>query len=166
MIRDTQLRLIDAVNEEVDKIEVEIETVIKSDDSMKRNFELILTVRAIGRIIGFYLIAYTENFTSFIDARSFACFSGIAPFASSSGTVIGKSRVHPYANKQLKSLLSMAALSAIQFKGEYSEYYKKRVEAGKNKMSTLNIIRNKIVFRVFAVVKRGSPYVDLYKFAA
>jgi hypothetical protein len=33
-------------------------------------------------------------------------------------------------------------------------------------MSTLNIIRNKLVFRIFAVVKRGTPYVDLSKFAA
>ena len=166
MIRDVQQRLINSVNDEIEKIENEIESEIKSDASMNRNFELILSVRAIGKIVGFYLIAHTGNFTSFIDARSFACFSGIAPFANSSGTVIGRSRVHPYANKQLKTLLSMAAMSAIQIKGEYREYYKKRVGEGKNKMSTINIIRNKIIFRAFAIVKRGSPYVDLYKFVA
>jgi hypothetical protein len=60
----------------------------------------------------------------------------------------------------------MAAMSAIQIKGEYKEYYKRRTESGKNKMSTINVVRNKIVFRAFAVVKRGVPYVDLYKFAA
>jgi hypothetical protein len=30
----------------------------------------------------------------------------------------------------------------------------------------LNIIRNKIVSRIFATVKRGTPYVELGKFAA
>lgn len=50
---------------------------------------------------------------------------------------------------------------------EYLQYFNKRVnELGKNKMSTLNIIRNKIVYRVFAVVQRQTPYVDLLKFAA
>jgi transposase len=166
VIREVQQRLIKAINEEIKKVEAEIEAEIKSDASIKRNYELILTVRAIGKIVGYYLIAYTENFTSFIDARSFACYSGIAPFANSSGTVTGRSRVHPFANKQLKSLLNMAAMAAMKIKGEYREYYNRRVEAGKNKMSTLNIIRNKIVFRAFAVVKRGSPYVDLNKFAA
>ena len=39
-------------------------------------------------------------------------------------------------------------------------------ELGKSKMSTINIIRNKIVARIFAVVNRGTPYVDLYKFIA
>ena len=33
-------------------------------------------------------------------------------------------------------------------------------------MSTINIIRNKIVSRVFAVVKRQTPYVNTMKFAA
>ena len=166
IIKDIQKRLITALNDEINHVEKEISAIIKMDDLVETNFKLITSVRGIGKILGFYLIAFTENFTSFIDARSFACFAGIAPFANSSGTMIGKSKVHPYANKQLKSLLNMAAMSAIQHKGEYREYYNKRLEIGKNKMSSLNIIRNKILFRVFAVVKRGSPYVDLYKFAA
>jgi len=45
-------------------------------------------------------------------------------------------------------------------------YYKKRVLQGKSKMSTINIIRNKLIARVFAVVKRGTPYVDTIKYAA
>ena len=58
-------------------------------------------------------------------------------------------------------------MSAIQLRGEYQQYYSKRVnELGKNKMSTMNIIRNKLVYRVFAVVQRETPYVDLQKFAA
>ncbi|MCX6244257.1 MAG: IS110 family transposase [Bacteroidetes bacterium] len=166
IIKEVQQRLINAVNDEVRNVEEEVAHIIKMDPLMDRNFNLITSVKGIGKILGFYLIAFTENFTAFIDARSFACFAGTAPFANSSGTVIGKSRVHPYANKQIKSLLNMAAMSAIQLKGEYREYYNKRLEIGKNKMSSLNIIRNKILFRVFAVVKRGSPYVDLYRYAA
>ena len=166
IIKEVQQRLIKSVNDEVSKVEKEVTDIIKMDPLMDKNFKLITSVRGIGKILGFYLIAFTGNFTSFIDARSLACFVGIAPFANSSGTVTGKSKVHPYANKQLKSLLNMAAMSAIQCKGEYREYFNKRVEKGKNKMSSLNIIRNKILFRVFAVVKRGTPYVDLYRFAA
>ena len=166
MIREIQQRLIDAEDAEIEKIEKAITEIIESDQSMNTNYGLILSVRGIGKIIAFYLTAYTENFTAFINPRSFACFAGIAPFANSSGTVTGRSHVHPYGNKQIKGLLNMAAMSAIQIPGEYKQYYKKRTEAGKNKMSTLNIIRNKIVFRAFAVVKRGTPYVNFMKYAA
>jgi transposase len=60
----------------------------------------------------------------------------------------------------------MAAMNAIKINGEYKQYYLRRQQEGKNNMSTLNIIRNKILARIFAVVKRQTPYVDLYKFAA
>jgi len=57
-------------------------------------------------------------------------------------------------------------MSSIQLTGEYQMYYLRRTADGKNKMSTLNIIRNKLIFRAFAIIKRGSGYVDLHKFAA
>ena len=60
----------------------------------------------------------------------------------------------------------MSAISAIQHDAELKMYYKKRVEEGKHKMTALNIIRNKIVARIFATVKRGTPYVEINKFAA
>lgn len=167
IIKKVQQRLINNLNIEIETIEKEIIEIIKSDTAMDKNFKLILSVRGIGKIIAFYLIAFTANFTLFANARAFACYCGIAPFENSSGTTLGKPRVHPYANKQLKTLLNLAAMNTIKIKGEYQQYYNKRInELGKNKMSTLNIIRNKIIYRVFAVVNRGTPYVDLYKFAA
>ncbi|MCF6182843.1 MAG: IS110 family transposase, partial [Lutibacter sp.] len=45
-------------------------------------------------------------------------------------------------------------------------YYHKRVEQGKNKMSTINIIRCKLMARAFAAVNRQTPYVNTLKFVA
>ena len=52
----------------------------------------------------------------------------------------------------------MAALSAINVKGDIQEYYHRKVAEGKNKMSVINAIRNKLIHRIFAVVKRSTPY--------
>jgi transposase len=167
IIKDCQERMIRSLDAEILMIEGQIDLLIKSDPSMIKNFTLLLSVKGIGKILGFYLIAFTANFTLFATARAFACYCGIAPFGYSSGTIIGKTRVHPFANKQLKSLLNMAALSVITRRGEHRDYYNKRVnELGKNKMSTLNIIRNKVLFRAFAVVNRQTPYVDINRYAA
>jgi transposase len=165
-IRNIQLQLIEDYSKKINEIEKEIIRVIESEEEMKRNFMLIMTVRGVGKVLAFYCIACSENFTTFNNPRSFACYAGIAPFASSSGTVTGKSKVHPFANKLLKSILHMASISVIRLPGEFKLYYQKRIATGKSKMSSLNVIRNKIVFRIFAVVKRGSPYVDVYKYAS
>jgi len=166
-IRESQLRLIGHLNEELQRVEEQIDQIINSLPQWQINYKLIQSVRGIGPILAKYLVIFTENFTVFTDPRKFACYAGIAPFEYSSGTSVkGRTKVHPLANKHLKSLLNMAAMGAIQLEGEYKQYFKRRTDEGKNKMSTLNIIRNKLVFRIFAVVKRGTPYVDLYKFAA
>lgn len=166
LIIDIQKRLINNLNIEIEIIEKKIKEIINDNDDLKKNFNLVKSVDGIGDIIAFYFIAFTNNFISFSNPRAFACYCGIAPFESSSGTVKGKSHVHNYGNKQLKSLLNLASMSASNRKGELAIYYQNRVSMGENKMSTLNIIRNKLLYRVFAVVKRGTPYVDLYKFAS
>jgi transposase len=168
MIKQVQERLIENITTEIDKIEQQILVIIKSEESINRNYTLTISVRSVGKIMAFYMIAYTANFTRFDNPRKFSCFSGTAPFDYTSGTSIrGKTQVHKCANKQLKAILNMAAVSAIGIKGEYKNYYQRRInEMGKSKMSTINIVRNKLIFRIFAVVKRGTPYVDLQKFAA
>ena len=66
----------------------------------------------------------------------------------------------------MKSLLDLCAKVAIQHNSEMKKYYQSRLAIGKNKMSTINIIRNKILARIFAVVDRKTHYVDFMKYAA
>ena len=166
VIRQIQDRMIATLNEEIVKVDERIEELIASSNDWQINYQLIQTVRGIGPVLAKYIIIYTENFCRIDNPRSFACYAGIAPFEYSSGSSVkGRTRVHPCANKQLKSLLNTAAMCAIQLSGEYKTYFQRRTAEGKNKMSTLNIIRNKLVGRAFAVVRRQTPYVDLTKFA-
>ena len=151
----------------IERIDEEIENLILKSELLKTNYQLLLTVSGIGKVLAAYFIAYTHNFTRFADARKFCCFSGIAPFEHSSGSSVrGRTKVNNLANKRLKTLLNMAAMSCITRENEYKKYYDRRVKEGKNKMSTLNVIRNKIVFRVFAVIKRQTPYVNMLKYSA
>ena len=159
-----QKKMVTSLSKQISIIEKEIKTLIKQDESISQTYELITSVRGIGFVLAVNLIVATNCFTSFNDSRKFACYAGIAPFEKQSGTSLrSKPRVSHLANKKLKSLLNMAAFSAIQSDPELKLYYLERVLSGKSKMSTMNIIRNKIVHRVFAVVKRGTPYVVLNK---
>lgn len=60
----------------------------------------------------------------------------------------------------------MCALTAKKYDFELKEYFEKKVSEGKNKMLVLNNIRNKLLTRVFAVIKRQQPYINIKKFAA
>jgi len=56
----------------------------------------------------------------------------------------------------------MAALSTTQSQGDLQEYYVRKVAEGKNKMSVLNAIRNKLVLRIFACVNQNREYEKIY----
>jgi hypothetical protein len=57
----------------------------------------------------------------------------------------------------------MAAVSvATGAKGELHEYYVKKVNGGKNKMSVLNAVRAKLVPGMFAVIKNDVQYEKNY----
>lgn len=164
---DTQLKMINYLDKQVLNIEKELKLLISKDHKLNTIYGLVTSIKGVGEQTALFLIAYTNGFTKFKDNRKFASYCGVAPFPNQSGTSIrGKTKVSHLANKKIKSLLDMCAKSAIQSSSEMKTYYEKRVEMGKNKMSTINIIRNKLLARIFAVVKRGTPYVDTMKYAA
>jgi transposase len=166
MLFDAYAEIINGLKSQIRKVEAAIKEILEADEELKQTLELITGIKGVGFIIGTYMIVYTHNFTRFDTWRKFACYAGIAPFENQSGTIRGKTKVSPLANKQLKTLLHMAALRAAHSDKELHAYYKKRVDGGKSKLETLNIIRNKVVSRVFAIAKRKTPYVDIMKFAA
>lgn len=167
IIMQTQLKLIKNFDTQIEKLMNEIESIINKQKALKQNFHLLQSIRGVGKIVALTTIIKTHNFTRFANARKFACFCGTAPFEHSSGTSIRKkSRVSHLADKQMKSLLDLSAKSAIQYDKELREYYLKRTEGGKSKMSTINVVRNKILYRMFAVIKRQTPFTENYLQAA
>ena len=155
------------LTKKIDEVDALIQELIASDEELSRTYSLVISVPGIGQQIAAHLIVTTRNFTTFDNARQMACYAGIAPFEYSSGSSIrGKTRVSHLANKQLKSLISMGALSARRADKELGLYFKRKVEEGKNGMSVMNAIRNKLIGRVFATVKRGTPFVPLMQHAA
>lgn len=160
-------KMIHYLGKQIVAIEKEMLDLIKNDQKMNKLYHLITSIKGVGPILALNLLIATNCFTGFTDSRKFACYAGIAPFKKQSGTSLNmKSRVSHYANKKLKSLLNLSASSAIQTDPELKAYYQRRIENGKSKMSTLNIVRNKILHRIFAVVKRETPYVPLFQHAA
>ena len=70
------------------------------------------------------------------------------------------------ANKGLKKLLYLCALSAVKYYPEFRQYFDRKKSEGKNGMLILNAIKNKLVLRVVAVVNKQSAYVENYQKAA
>ncbi len=164
---ETQQKMIKYLNKQIDKVEKEMDDIVKSHPRLKRQYSLITGITSVGPQTALFVIAFTAGFTKFKNSRKFASYCGIAPFPNVSGTSLkGRPKVSHLANKKIKSLLDQCAKNAIIHNHEMKMYYQRRLEDGKQKMSTINIVRNKLLARIFAVVTRNTPYVNTMKYAA
>ena len=159
--------LLKQIKNSIKKIEIRIKEVIKSNDQLNKQDQLARSIPGIGAQTSAYLIIATKGFSSFDNWRKFACYSGVVPFEFSSGTSVrGKTKVNHMADKKMKSLLQMCVLTAIKYDPQLKDYYNMKKAEGKNSMLVMNNIRCKLISRVFAVISRGTPYINTYKFAS
>lgn len=146
------------------KIETAIVKKIQSNKLTANQYRLLLSIPCIGPVTAAYLIACSNAFSLCNSGKELACYCGVVPFEYQSGISIkGKHRVHKMANKNLKSLLHLCAVSSLRYVQELRDYYDRKVQEGKHKMSVINAIRNKLILRAYAVIKKGEPFVNKYR---
>jgi transposase len=149
----------------IEQIERKIQKLIEGDETLSHQFKLLCSIDGVGERTAVKVIVETNAFRDFSDARKFCCHAGVAPFSYTSGSSIrSRNRVSHRAEKSIKALLHMGALTAAtRSKGELHEYYMKKVAEGKNKMSVLNAVRAKLVHRMFAVIRNNKFYEKDYR---
>ncbi|MEM1134872.1 MAG: transposase [Bacteroidota bacterium] len=160
--------VIKSLDAQIKEVEKKIEKLIEDDAHLRSMHEIVTSVDGVGKVTSGQILVHTNEFKDFDSAKKFACYSGrhpggVVPFDFSSGSSIrSKPRVSHQANKKMKELLHLSALSATVMKGELNDYYNRKVAEEKNKMLVLNNIRNKLIHRIFKCVKENRKYEKIY----
>lgn len=147
--------------DQINAIEKAIKTVIESDCQIKHTYDLLISIPGIGLINALTTIIATCNFTRFQNARQYAKFSCVSPLSRQSGTSVrGGEHVSHTGHNEIKSLLSQGARSVINTDPQFKAYYERKRAEGKTHGCVMNAVKFKLICRMFAVIKRHSPYVD------
>jgi transposase len=150
---------IQGLESSLEQVEEKMSECIEQDPELKRKYDLVTTVKGVGKVLAISLLVYTQGFDKIQHARQLACYCGVAPFEHKSGTSIrGKTGVSKFANQHLKKVLHMAATSSVCHNQELKAYYQRKLAQGKTKMCVLNAVRNKLLHQIVAVLKRGTAY--------
>lgn len=166
VVKTHNRQTLSALRKQLKQLDDKISALLRSNEDLKKKQELLKTIPGIAEVGSLYLLLATKGFTRFKNWRKFACYCGIAPFEYSSGSSIrGRNRVNPLADKKMKSLLHLLALTSIRHDPELKLYYERKKEEGKHSLLVLNNVKCKLVSRIFAVIKRETPYVKTHQFA-
>lgn len=165
IIKEYSAAMLRTIDKELKKIEDQIKDLIKGDERLLELNEYISSVDGVGLITSANTIVETNEFLDIREAKKFSNHSGVVPHSEDSGKKTKKQKVSHKACKKMKKLLHLAAMSAIRKKGELKDYYERKIAEGKNKMSVLNAIRNKLVLRIFACVNNKRKYEKNYVYS-
>jgi len=154
---------IDKIDESINEVEKKILSLIKEDEQVKHNYDIITSIKGISLVNAVTIIVATNNFSWFCDARQFSCYSGSAPFKHQSGTSVKvRDKISPLANKKIKVFLTLAATSAMRHNEVYKVYYQRKKAEGKEHFLIINNMRNKLIHLIFSLIKSGKKYDENY----
>ena len=149
------------LTEQIKAIEAAIKKEIESDSAIKKTYELLTSIPGIGLVNAVTTIISTGNFTRFQTARQYAKFSCVSPLSNQSGTSVHNgNHISRAGHNEIKSLLTDGARSAITHDPQLRAYYERKRAQGKSHGCVMNAVKFKLICRMFAVVKRGSAYVN------
>ncbi|MFA6246593.1 MAG: transposase [Mucilaginibacter sp.] len=149
-------------------LERSILNIVHSDPVLSRYFKIICSVPYVGPVTAVQIIISTNEFIDINNPRKFACYAGIAPFKQESGVMTGKAqgRISKIGNRKIKRLIHICAVGAIRRQGEFYDYYQRRCAEGKQPLTIINAIRNKIIRRIFSCIKHDRLYSSAAAFQA
>jgi transposase len=151
-------KTVSACRLEVDQTDMAIDLVIRDNERLNRLFQIITSVPNVGRVTAIQIILSTNAFRDITNPRKFACYAGVAPFRRESGLFKGKASVSHIANKKVKALLHICAVTAIRADQPFRAYYERKIAEGKAKMAVINAIRYKLILRIFACLNQDRLY--------
>lgn len=151
-------RLIKFINTEIKTIKATISVIIKANESLNEQVKLLTSIKGIGDRTAWSILAYIGDISFFDNAKQVACYAGLTPKISQSGTSINKSSVSKIGHKKLRKSLYMPALVAIRHNPLMKEYYTRLVANGKPKKVAIIAVMRKLLVISYGVLKSEKPF--------
>ena len=147
----------------IKEVECHVNKLLSQDNLLYQNYKLITSIKGIAFVNAVMVMVLTNNFTNFTDPRKFGSYCGVVPFSHTSGTSIKyKDRVSHLANKKMKKYLTQAARAAVIHDPKIRDYYIRKLQDGKDRALVINNVRNKLIHKIFGVIKTRKPYDSNY----
>jgi transposase len=132
--------------------------LIKSEPNMRRDFELLLSIKGIAEKTAVLMLCYID-FRKFTSSRKLVCFLGITQRKHQSGTSIkGKERISKKGSTIVRSELHYPTWSAINTSPSMAEFYARLVSKGKDKSVAKTACTRKLIQIAWAVVYHQRPF--------
>lgn len=150
---------IDFLEKQIKETMYKIETVVKENEFLSRNFNLLITVEGINSNVAWRILAELNYETiNDITPKSLVAHAGLSPRENSSGDKYGKANISKIGKSDLRKIMYMPALSCIRHNNYFASFYLHLLEQGKPKKVAIVAVMRKMILTAMGVLRNQEPF--------
>jgi transposase len=135
------------------KLTVQIEQVIADDQDMSNKAKIMTSIPGIGDGTASTMLALLPELGT-VNNKVAAALVGVAPYTRQSGSFKGQAKISG-GRAPLRSILYMAALTAIKYNSKLAQFYQRLIASGKVFKVAIVAVMRKLVIYLNTLVKKG-----------
>jgi transposase len=147
------------LQQQIEPVKVQIQPQIDQDPDLKREHELLVSIKGIGDLTAAKLLAECRSITDFEDVRQLGAYAGLNPRQRQSGTSVrGVSPISKMGRASIRAALYMPAVGAQRHNPLLRTSAQRLVQAGVCKMAIVVAVMRKLLHLVYGILKSGPPF--------
>lgn len=150
-------------NKQEKEIKKELTELIKKDEKINAQINLICTIPGVGLLTATTVLAETSGFDLIRNKRQLTSYAGLDIREKQSGTSVkGKSRISKKGNKHLRKAMHLPALAAIRRDDRFKAVFARLVSRHGIKMKAVVAVQRKLLEMIYTICKTQIPYDKKY----
>ncbi len=144
------------LNSQEKEIKNDINAIVKSDENLKKEIDIICTLPGVGELTAVIVLAETNGFELIRNKKQLASYAGLDVKEKQSGTSVK-------GNRSLRKAMHFPALVAVKWDENFRELYARLVSKHGIKMKALVAVQRKLLEMIYTLFKNKSTYDKEYE---
>jgi len=145
--------ILTAIKNQIDKIDTKLSALIKAHEEYKTKNDIIQSMPGVGQVVALNLLSNMPEL-GYITNKEAAALVGVAPMNRESGIYQGQRKIRG-GRHQIRTVMFMATLSAIQHNPVFKATYQRLLAAGKPKKVAITACIRKMIVILNSMVRDG-----------
>lgn len=158
LAKEALKRIIKTLELKIKTIERELSDLVKSNESLMNKMTLITSIKGVGEITAYKILAQVPDIDIFSTAKQFAAYMGVSPRQHQSGKYTGRTTISRIGDSRLRKAIYMAALTAKRYNEALKPFVNRLKENGKSPKSIVCAVMRKLAHLIFGILKHNCPF--------
>lgn len=151
-------KIIKELEKKIKAVEKQMADLVKKDEGLNKKMTLVTSVKGIGEITAYKILARIPDIHAFSNAKQFAAYMGLSPRQHQSGKFNGRTTISRIGDSSLRKAIYMAALVAKRYNKSLQPFVKRLELKGKPPKAIICAVMRKLAHLIFGILKNNRPF--------